>query len=191
MSQPPKAPWIALAAGGLLLAGAWLGLTWKLRGLFMEGGKSGLPAAGTPAPEFRLKNLKGEEAALSDFRGKVVVLNFWATWCGPCRSEIPAFNKFHEIKQKQGIEVLGVAMGQGAGEVGPFLAEHPIGYPVLLDETGTVSKLYGVSAIPTTFLLDREGVIRASRVGAIRDLDGQFSEWPSVLKPPAAGGAAP
>ena len=121
---------------------------------------------GQPAPDFNMastKNLEtlGENVKLSDYRGKVVVLNFWATWCPPCRHEIPDFIAAQKRYHDRGVEFLGIALDdEGSEVVAPFVKSHGINYPVLLDN-GEVFKLYVESdAIPSTFFIDRQGKIR-------------------------------
>lgn len=110
------------------------------------------------APDFTLKNLENQEVRLSDYKGKVVFLNFWATWCAPCRQEIPHFIDLVDKYGKDGFVVLGVALDPREFEKVPgFANQLGINYPVLLDETG-VSQLYGgIQSIPTTFVIDRNG----------------------------------
>jgi len=111
-----------------------------------------------PAAAFTLKDANGKAVQLADYRGKVVLLNFWATWCGPCGVEIPWFVEFEQRYKAQGFAVLGVSMDEdGWTSVKPFLAEHKMNYRVLLGND-SVSQLYGgLDALPTTFIIDREG----------------------------------
>lgn len=111
-----------------------------------------------PAPDFTLTDANGASVKLSDFRGKVVLLNFWATWCGPCEVEIPWFVEFEQQYKSKGLEVVGVSMDEeGWAAIKPFVAQHKINYRVLLG-TDSVSQLYGgVESLPTTFLVDRDG----------------------------------
>ncbi len=110
------------------------------------------------APNFTLKNLDNQEVSLSDYKGKVVFLNFWATWCAPCRQEIPYFIDLVDKYGKDGFVVLGIALDPREFEKVPgFVDQMGINYPILLDETG-ISQLYGgIRSIPTTFVINREG----------------------------------
>jgi peroxiredoxin len=112
------------------------------------------------APNFTLTDANGKHVALSDFRGKVVLLNFWATWCGPCQIEIPWFVEFEQQFKSKGLEIVGVSMDEdGWPAVKPFVGEHHINYPILLGND-SVAQLYGgLDALPTTFIIDREGRI--------------------------------
>jgi len=127
-----------------------------------------------PAPPFALKDVNGHVVRLSDFRGKIVVLNFWATWCPPCRKEIP---DFMELQKQYGSDVqfLGIALDEeGLAAVKPYLAKFPISYPILVPDKITspdspdrkVVDSYGdMTSIPVTFVIDRQGTIRTSYVG--------------------------
>jgi len=110
------------------------------------------------APDFTLKDASGAAVKLSDLRGKVVLLNFWATWCGPCAVEIPWFIEFEQQYKSRGLEVVGVSMdNEGWAAIKPFVASHKMNYRVLLGND-TVGQLYGgVEALPTTFIIDRDG----------------------------------
>lgn len=111
-----------------------------------------------PAPDFKLKDSSGQIVKLSDYKGKVVLLNFWATWCGPCTLEIPWFEQFEQQYRSKGFEVLGVSMDEDGWEVvKPYIAEHKINYRVVIGND-SVGELYGgVDSLPTTFIIDREG----------------------------------
>jgi thiol-disulfide isomerase/thioredoxin len=121
-----------------------------------------------PAPDFVLKDSNGAPAKLSDYRGKVVLLNFWATWCGPCKVEIPWFIEFQQQYKDKGFEVLGVAMDdEGWQAVKPYLTERKVNYRVLLGND-SVTQLYGgVDSLPTTFVIDKEGRIASAHVGLV------------------------
>ena len=113
------------------------------------------------APQSALETLDGHRVSLADFDGQVVLINFWATWCTPCRLEMPGFQKLYRDKAEQGFVILGIATDRGdrAG-VEAFLAERGIEYPVALQTREVNLAFGGVSAIPTSFLIDRNGVIR-------------------------------
>jgi cytochrome c biogenesis protein CcmG/thiol:disulfide interchange protein DsbE len=110
------------------------------------------------APDFLLTDASGAKVKLSDLRGKVVLLNFWATWCGPCVIEIPWFETFEQQYKSKGFEVVGVSMDEdGWPAVKPFVAEHKMNYRVLLGDD-SLSQLYGgLDSLPTTFIIDRDG----------------------------------
>ena len=118
------------------------------------------------APEFTLKDADGKVVHLSDYKGKVVILDFWATWCGPCKIEIPWFMELQRADKDKGLEVLGVAMDdEGWETVKPFLADLGVNYRVVMGNDQTAQLYGGVDALPTTFLIDRAGKIAAVHVG--------------------------
>jgi thiol-disulfide isomerase/thioredoxin len=121
-----------------------------------------------PAPEFSLKDVDGRTVTLAEYKGKVVLLNFWATWCGPCKIEIPWFAEFEQKYKDRGFAVLGVAMDEEGWEVvKPYLAEAKVNYRVIMGND-TVSGLYGgVESLPTTFVLDQDGRIASTHVGLV------------------------
>ena len=111
-----------------------------------------------PAPEFELKDADGKTVRLSDYKGKVVLLDFWATWCGPCKIEIPWFIEFERQYKDKGFAVIGVSMDEeGWTVVKPFVSDLAINYRVLQGNDSTADLYGGVNALPTTFLIDREG----------------------------------
>ncbi|MCC6585406.1 MAG: TlpA family protein disulfide reductase [Bryobacterales bacterium] len=120
------------------------------------------------APDFELKDSMGRSVKLSDYKGKVVLLNFWATWCGPCKLEIPWFVEFEQKFKDKGFAVLGVSMDEdGWDVVKPYLQRAQVNYRVLLG-TDSVAQMYGgVDSLPTSFLIDKEGRIAAVHVGLV------------------------
>lgn len=120
------------------------------------------------APEFALKDADGKVVKLSDFKGKVVLLNFWATWCGPCKIEIPWFVEFEQNYRDKGLVVLGVAMDEeGWSTVKPFIASHKVNYRMVIGDDMTAQKYGGVDSLPTSFVIDKQGRIAATHVGLV------------------------
>lgn len=118
------------------------------------------------APDFALKNIDGETVSLSDYKGKIVFINFWATWCGPCRHEVPAFVELQEEYGTDTLVILGISLDQGDLSVVPtFAKDYNINYEVLYGDGDVVGKYGGIRSIPTTFVVDREGFIRDGRIG--------------------------
>lgn len=119
-----------------------------------------------PAPDFMLMDIYGEEKKLSDYKGKVVIITFWTTWCGPCKKEVLHFIELYRAYRDEGLEIVGVALDWNAERVvAPFVYENGINYTVLLGNRD-VSDLYGgILSIPTTFVLDRDGGIRKRYIG--------------------------
>jgi peroxiredoxin/YHS domain-containing protein len=117
------------------------------------------PVLPRPAPAFSLKNLAGETVKLSDLKGKVVLVDYWATWCAPCVATMPEMQKLHEKYGAKGLTVLGVSIDEeGEKKVKPFIAKRKFSYPILLDDQN-IWKGYNIKAIPALFLVDREGQI--------------------------------
>lgn len=118
------------------------------------------PDEGKVAPIFELRDLDGKKVSLSEFRGKVVLLNFWATWCAPCRAEMPSFENLYRNFKGKGLVVIGVSVDNSDRTVKSFVREKGITFPILLDEKKEVSfDDYGVIGLPVTFLIDRKGNI--------------------------------
>ena len=115
---------------------------------------------GGPAPDFTLKNRQGDSVTLSDLRGKVVLINFWATWCGPCRTEMPLLEAMYQRYSALGFEMLGVNVEKDSSLSDGFLKETPVTFPILYDPENQVSKMFDVAAMPSTVLVDREGNLR-------------------------------
>lgn len=129
-------------------------------------------SVGSQAPDIELKDLKDDTVRLSDLRGKPVLVNFWATWCVPCRTEMPILEKkYRAYKESQGFTILAVDVKDDSGvdAVRSFLGELSLTFPVLLDGEGDAGTAYNVLGLPTSFFVDRKGVIRATRVGAMSE----------------------
>ncbi len=118
------------------------------------------------ATDFTLENLEGAKLSLKDFKGKVVLLNFWASWCGPCQWEMPSMEKLWNKFKKNKFVILAVDIQEGKDEVKSFTKEKGYTFPILLDSRGKVARIYGIRAIPTTFLIDQEGKIVGRVLGA-------------------------
>ena len=117
-------------------------------------------------PDFKLKDLQGREVSLKSYRGKVVLLNFWATWCPSCRKEIPSMVKLYESYKNKGLEIIGINLDKlDKSGIEKFSLEYNINFPILLDPTGKTAALYGITALPATFILDRNGKIQEKVAG--------------------------
>jgi peroxiredoxin len=126
------------------------------------------------APSFDLPALDGGRVTLASFKGKVVVLDFWATWCGPCIAEIPEYSEFTRKNQGRGVEVVGVVVDSGdPQDIQDFVREHRITYRQLLGNEETMDAFGGNRGLPTTFVIDRQGVIRKKVMGSVK---GKFED---------------
>lgn len=124
------------------------------------------PEAGSYAPPFELKDINGKKSALSEYKGKVVLLNFWATWCEPCKSEIPALNNIYSALKDKGFVVLGVSVDTSAKMVRSFIMDANVVFPVLLDKDKDVYfDQYAIMGLPTSFLIGRDGIIVEKIIG--------------------------
>jgi len=115
---------------------------------------------GQPAPDFALKSSSGQNLRLSEYRGDVVMVNFWATWCGPCRQEMPLLDELYSRYERVGFSLLGVNIDDDSRKAMNMVAELGVNFPVLFDARKEVSKLYQVDAMPVTVIIDREGNVR-------------------------------
>jgi thiol-disulfide isomerase/thioredoxin len=117
-------------------------------------------ANGAAAPTFQLDSMAGKKVNLNDFRGKVVLLNFWASWCGPCRKEMPILEQLHKQYQAKGVTLVGVNVEPSSDDAVKWLKGTPVSFPILFDRDSSVSKLYQVQGMPNTVILDRKGKVR-------------------------------
>ncbi|MGQ9646236.1 MAG: TlpA disulfide reductase family protein [Thermodesulfobacteriota bacterium] len=141
----------------------WVCLSWVF--FFPQCSRDGKTPSSTLAPDFSLKTLNGQEIRLADLRGRVVLLDFWATWCAPCREAIPHLISLQKNYQEKGLEVIGMNLDKGDVEtVRRFVNSMDIPYPITLTPE-EVSRKYGVTALPTTILIDQEGKIRQKFLG--------------------------
>jgi peroxiredoxin len=122
---------------------------------------------GVLAPDFQLQSLDGQAISLSSLQGRPVLLNFWATWCGPCQVEMPYIQEVSEDKDwvDQGLVILGINIGEESSDVEKFMEDNSLFFPVLLDTDATVAKAYNVRGIPTTFFIDKNGIIKDMKIG--------------------------
>ncbi len=158
--------WAALMAVTLLIGGGWIWAS-AVPAAATSGGLIPSPREGFAAPDFTLELLGGGTVTLSDLRGKVVVINLWASWCPPCRAEMPAIEAVYQANKDKGLEVLAVntTYQDGEAQAAAFVREFGLSFPIPLDRSGDVSRLYLLRALPSTFFVDRQGVIRKVIIG--------------------------
>jgi peroxiredoxin len=182
-----------LIVGGGLLAGLLAGLLifvglpsqWPWTRATI-GGSSGplatpapAPVVGAPAPDFTLSDLSGQPVKLSALKGQVVLINFWATWCGPCQLEMPAIQKAYDAQKGQGLTVLAVNLNEPAKDVQTYVNNLNLNFPVLLDPGDSISNLYRVRGYPTSFFVDRNGMVAVEQVGMMSE--GQLALYLAKL----------
>jgi peroxiredoxin len=121
-----------------------------------------------PAPDFTLPGLNGELISLSEFKGNVVLINIWATWCPPCVYEMPSMEKLHQQFKNEKFKILAISIdSQGAKAVAPFMKNHNLTFQTLIDPTGTIRTSYGVNSIPQSFIIDKQGHLLKKIIGPI------------------------
>ena len=127
------------------------------------------PNIGSKAPDFILENIHGESISLSDFKGKIVIINFWATWCEPCVAEIPHFQAIHDKRAGADLVFLAIDIQESASTVRKFLDSNAVTFPILLDSKAKVKELYCLPApLPQTLFINAEGIIKAWQVGVFQ-----------------------
>jgi peroxiredoxin len=138
------------------------------------------PAIGAAAPDFTLRSSFGKNLKLSEYRGQVVMINFWATWCAPCRQELPQLNRLHERYQRDGFVLLGVSVDDNPKAAQEMVNRLGVRFPVLFDAAKQVSDRYDIDAMPSTLLIDRSGAVRylhrGYRSGVEREYDARVRE---------------
>jgi peroxiredoxin len=139
-----------------------------LAGAALAAGAAGLrPWTGGAAPSLALQDLAGHEHRLADYRGKVVLVNFWATWCEPCRAEMPSMDRLRRSLAGQPFEVLAVNLAEPLSRIERFAGETPLGFPLLRDRDGMVGKAWGARVLPASYLVGRDGRIRYVAYGEL------------------------
>lgn len=178
----------------------WLGVC--AMGLWLAGGAqaAGFEArSATPAPELKAQDLAGATKTLADYRGKVVVLNFWASWCPPCLREMPSMEQLRVKMAGRPLAIVALDSAETAEEVNGFLSRMTLGFPILLDPDGSNTKRWKVFALPTTFLLDASGRVRHVLTGptewdegeALEIIESLLAELPAGAKSPTGGALTP
>ncbi len=138
----------------------------------------GAMAQAKDAPDFTLKSLDGKEVSFSDFKGKVVLVNFWATWCPPCLAEMPDLNRLHVDSKAKGLQILGLTISSRAKDIPKKVKQSGVTYPILLEAEPVAAKFGGFGAIPQTFIIDKQGKIVHSITGA-----RSYKAFEKLIKP--------
>ncbi len=158
---------------GLIVLTLLLGIVWTLNSRVQDGTKPTAsppaPRTGFPAPDFTLATVDGQTVTLSELRGRPILINFWATWCPPCRAELPAIQATYERYADRGLVVLAVDMAEPPATVAAFAQELGLSFLIPLDQDGSVAEQYRVRAIPTSFFVDREGIVRSIFIGPMNE----------------------
>ena len=131
-------------------------------------------AAQPPAPDFTLKSQKDGNLKLSEFRGKVILINFWASWCGPCRQEMPVLDELYRHYRSLDFTILGVNVEQNSDDAKALLKDVPVSFPILFDTENKISKLYDIKGMPSTVLVDRDGNIRYVHMGYQPGVEAEY-----------------
>jgi peroxiredoxin len=133
--------------------------------LFAACARKPLPVVGEPVPEIALRDLAGQEVRLSDFKGQVVVINFWATWCPPCVDEMPALEKLHRSLGPKGLKVLAVSVDYRREDIEAFREQHRLSFTMLHDQGLKAARSYGTFKYPETYIVDRQGRLVSKEIG--------------------------
>ena len=166
MNWDRKATWHGLMTLLFVLSIAWIAISRVPPDIVAADQEpSTSPQVGLVAPDFSLKTLEGETLRLSELRGQVVLINFWATWCPPCRAEMPAIQQLYDQYRDRGLTVLAVDLKETEADVADFAQQMELTFPILVDQDGQVFSRYGVIILPSTFFVDPKGVIQEITIG--------------------------
>ena len=157
-----KASRLPVIVGLIVICGLAFGLVW------MQGAKYEPVLVGKLAPDFALQDLNGETRKLSDYKGQVVFLNFWATWCKPCQEEMPSMERLHqdlEAEFSDRFVMLAVSIDKSADDIPAFMAKHKLTFPVLHDRWGKVDRSYKIMGVPETYIIDQTGMLVEKVIG--------------------------
>ncbi len=137
--------------------------------------------ASGPAPNFTLTDRDGNSVSLEDLRGQVIMINFWASWCGPCREEMPLLEQIHQRYEPLGFTLLGINVEENSSDAKTWLRDRPVSFPILFDPGNGVSQLYDVVAMPSTVLIDRQGNVRFLHHGYKAGYEDQYQDQVRAL----------
>ena len=140
-----------------------------------------LPQVGRPLPDFNLPDLNGRAVRLSDYSGQPVLINFWASWCPPCRAEMPDLEALYTEHQTEGLVILAINSGESQSIAAAFAEEYGLSFPVLLDENAALSDQWMINNLPTTILVGRDGLVKVIRVGLLRSEQIESAIMPHLI----------
>jgi peroxiredoxin len=168
----PKLSWIV---AGAIFAMASVAIHYEVK-IAMHKRSGSLQALGQlkvnePAPDFSLQDLSGQTVKLSSLRGRAVYIDFWATWCGPCKMALPGLQELTDELKNQGLEIVTIDQGESLDEVRSFIERKKYSFQVLLDPGSTVGNIYGVRGLPTSVFVDRNGIVQSITVGNVSTAD--------------------
>lgn len=159
--------WIVVTLVVALLGTAWIGLSRVPADDINPNGRPPAPQIGHPAPDFTLTTPDGETVSLGDLRGQAVLVNFWATWCGPCRVEMPDIQSVYDRYGDEGLVVLAVNDAEPEALINSYVDELDLTFTILMDPTRDVQRVYQVRAFPTSYFIDRDGIIQDAIFGSM------------------------
>ena len=167
-----------MAIGGALAAVLVIGFVWAVSGRSAQPALPAVAEVRRPAPDFALPGLNDDTVRLSDYKGKVVLVNFWGSWCAPCKEETPALQRVYQKLRDQGLVIVGIDLrnqeqpgAQGDANVRSFINQYGVTYPIALDINGDVARAFRIYPIPTSFFIDRAGTIRYIAVSKVTSED--------------------
>ncbi len=171
-SRKSNSPGLAVLGVGLILLGLAAWMLWPRQetgeAVPASSGSMTVPVAvNYDAPELTLSDVAGKQHSLAGYRGQVVLVNLWATWCPPCKAEMPTLNDYYEDHAEDGFMILAVNDGDPAGDVSSFAQTHDLSFPVLLDLNYVADQAFKTRSLPSSFVIDREGIVRLRWVGEI------------------------
>jgi peroxiredoxin len=145
-------------------------VVWSLKqnNPFFQSANQAPVRVGLPAPDFTFPGLDGNKVSLSDYRGKVVFVNIWATWCPPCVEEMPSMQKLYQKLKGENFEILAVSIdSKGAKVVAPFMKKYQLTFPALLDSMGTIKRIYKTTGVPESYIIDKDGILAKKVLGPL------------------------
>lgn len=145
------------------------------------GGSKKVVKEGDQAPNFVLTDLNGKKHQLSDYKGHGVLLNFWGTWCPPCKKEMPALNEAYKVFEDKGVQVISINIAQSDFEVRDFVSSYGLDFPMTIDQTKSVMRAYNVDQLPATFLIDSKGKIK--RILTYGITEKEFKQYMESIQP--------